>query len=109
MHIKEIVYVAKSPIHGRGLFARKPIGRGTYIGTYEGPQAKRNGKYVLWIHDDDGAVLEGRRGMNLLRYLNHAIEPNAAFDGYDLYAVRRISPGEEITFNYSPSEDLVFE
>ncbi len=109
MELKKMVYVAPSPIHGRGLFARRPIGRGTHIGTYEGPLAKRNGKYVLWIQDDDGSVLEGRRGMNLLRYLNHAVKPNAEFDGYDLYAIRRIRSGEEITFNYSPGEALVFE
>ena len=83
MDLKEIVYVAPSPIHGRGLFARRSIVKGTYIGTYEGPQAKRNGKYVLWIHDDDGTLLEGRRGLNLLRYLNHSVEPNAEFDGFE--------------------------
>ncbi len=108
MKLKHIVYVAPSPIHGRGLFARQPIKKGSHIGTYEGPQAKRNGKYVLWIHDEDGAELEGRRGMNLLRYLNHAEKPNAEFDGYDLYATKTIRPGEEITFNYSPSEELDF-
>ena len=59
-----IVYVAPSPIHGRGLFARQPIRKGRFIGTYEGPQAKRNGKYVLWVHGDDG-VVEGRRGMKI--------------------------------------------
>ena len=109
MSLTDIVYVAPSAIHGRGLFARQPISKGTHIGTYEGPQAKRNGKYVLWIHEDDGSVLEGRRGMNLLRYLNHAVTPNAEFDGYDLYAIKRIRSGEEITFNYSPSEELAFE
>ena len=100
-----IVYVAPSPIHGRGLFARQPIRKGRFIGTYEGPQAKRNGKYVLWVHGD-GGVVEGRRGLNLLRYLNHAERPNAEFDGFDLYAMKNIRPGEEITFNYSPSEAI---
>ena len=109
MRLEKIVYVAPSPVHGRGLFARQSINKGTHIGTYKGPQAKRNGKYVLWIYDDDGSVLEGRRGMNLLRYLNHALQPNAEFDGYDLYAIKRIRTGEEITFNYSPGEKLVFD
>ena len=109
MKLKNLVYVDQSPIHGRGLFALRTIKRGSYIGTYEGPQAKRNGKYVLWIHDDDGSVLEGRRGMNLLRYLNHSDRPNAEFEGYDLFAVKRIRVDEEITFNYSPDEAIVFD
>lgn len=103
--LSSIVYVAPSPIHGRGLFARQPIHKGSYIATYEGPKAKRNGKYVLWVHDEEG-VVEGRRGMTLLRYLNHAERPNAEFDGFDLYAMKNIRPGEEITFNYSPSEAI---
>ncbi len=102
MKLKNLVYVDQSPIHGRGLFARQAISKGSYIGTYEGPRAKRNGKYVLWIHEENGSVLEGRRGMNLLRYLNHSVIPNAEFNGYDLFAVRKIHADEEITFNYGP-------
>ena len=99
MKLKDLVYVAPSPIHGRGLFAKQPIGPGSYIGTYAGPTAKRNGKYVLWVHGEDGSM-EGRRGMNLLRYLNHSDKPNAEFDGFDLFALRAIAPQEEITINY---------
>ena len=106
--LAELVYVAASPIHGRGVFAKKPIGAGTHIGTYEGPRAKRNGKYVLWVHDEDGTV-EARRGMNQLRYLNHTEEPNGEFDGFELYAIKNIKPGEEITFNYSPGEAIEFD
>ena len=94
-----MVYVAPSKIHGQGLFAKVRIKRGTFIGTYEGPTAKRNGKYVLWVTYEDGTVV-GRRGLNLLRYLNHDSKPNAWFDAYDLYARRTIAPGEEITIDY---------
>lgn len=93
-----MVYSGPSPIHGTGLFARVRIAKGTYIGTYQGPQAKRDGKYVLWVHDGDDVT--GRRGMNILRYTNHAERPNAEFDGFDMYALRVIKPGEEITINY---------
>ncbi len=93
-----LVYVDRSPIHGKGLFARQPIARGTYIGRYLGPAAKRNGSHVLWIEDGDGWV--GRRGFNRLRYLNHDARPNAEFDGFDLYARRDIRVDEEITIDY---------
>ena len=99
--LAELVYVAPSPIHGRGVFARQRIRKGHHIGTYEGPRAKRDGKYVLWVHEE-GVEAEGRRGMNRLRYLNHADSPNAEFDGFDLYALKSIAPGDEITFDYNP-------
>ena len=96
------VYADRSPIHGTGLFARRPIAAGTYIGTYWGPEAKRNGTYVLWVSEDpeDDDAWVGRSGRNLLRYLNHSVDCNAEFDGFDLYALRDIEAGEEITFYY---------
>lgn len=98
--LKKIVYVAPSPIHGKGLYARQTIRKGTFIGTYQGPQAKRNGSHVLWVYAEGEAPV-GRRGMNMLRYLNHSDKPHAEFDGFDLYAVRTIAPDEEITINYN--------
>jgi SET domain-containing protein len=98
----EWVYADRSPIHGTGLFARRPIAAGTYIGTYWGPEARRNGIYVLWVSEDpeDDTAWVGRSGRNLLRYLNHSADCNAEFDGFDLYALRDIEAGEEITFYY---------
>ncbi len=104
MKLKDIVYSAPSKIHGTGLFAKVPIGAGRYIGTYEGPAARRNGKYVLWVYEE-GAAPVGRSGRNLLRYLNHQKDGNAEFDGFDLYALRDIAPAEEITFDYGEFEE----
>lgn len=102
--LKSLVYKAPSAIHGTGLFARRSFKRNEYIGTYAGPLAKRNGRYVLWVTDEDGH-LSGVRGLNLLRYLNHADTPNAYFDGVDLYASGRIAADSEITFDYGWDED----
>ncbi|MFM1891101.1 MAG: hypothetical protein RLZ44_178 [Pseudomonadota bacterium] len=99
--LRELVYAAVSPIHGRGLFARRRIVAGEYIGTYWGPAAKRNGMYVLWVYEShDDAAVSGRSGRNLLRYLNHALPANAEFNGFDLYALANIAADEEITINY---------
>lgn len=95
---RTLVYVAPSPIHGKGLFARTRLERGLFVGTYLGPAAKRNGSHVLWVDNGDGWV--GRRGLNRLRYLNHSPRPNAEFDGFDLYVIRTIRPDEEITIDY---------
>jgi hypothetical protein len=95
------VYSGPSEIHGTGLFAARDLAVGEYIGTYWGPEAKRDGTYVLWVFDRDNpddAI--GRSGRNLLRYLNHAKPGNAEFDGFDLFARVAISQHAEITFNY---------
>ncbi len=99
-----IVYRAPSKIHGNGLFAKTDIPKGEYIGTYEGPDAKRDGTYVLWVFEE-GCSPVGRSGRNLLRYLNHQEEGNAEFDGFDLYALKDITAHDEITFDYGGWEE----
>ena len=99
MKLSDRVSAAPSTIHGTGLFARQKFAKGEYIGTYEGPAAKRNGTYVLWVTDENGDT-SARSGRNLLRFLNHQRPPNAEFDGYDLFAKKAIKPGDEITFDY---------
>ena len=100
--------VADSPVHGRGLFARRDIPTGTLIGHYDGTLTKRNGMHVLWVEADtgengtegDGETWLGYDGSNELRFLNHASRPNGEMDGRDLYAMRDICAGEEITIHY---------
>ena len=93
------VVVADSEIHGRGLFAGKPIAAGDYIGFYRGQATLEDGMYVLWVEQDDGEWL-GFDGNNDLRFLNHAQAPNCELDGQELYAARDIRAGEELTIDY---------
>ena len=93
------LYVRRSYIHGRGLFTRDEIKEETYIGTYMGRRANENGSHVLWTETEDGREI-GRHGQNNLRYLNHSKEPCCEFCGFDLYALRDIEPGEELTIDY---------
>jgi SET domain-containing protein len=104
MRLSDLIYTAPSEIHGTGVFARCRIESGTHIGTYRGPNAKRNGTYVLWVYEE-GSPPQGRSGRNQLRYLNHARPGNAEFDGFELYSLRRIEPDEEITFDYGWEEE----
>lgn len=92
-------YVDRSPIHGKGLYAAVNIGAGDYIGTLKGPAARRDGTHVLWLVDEEGNWF-GRRGTNSLRYVNHGDNANAEFWEFDLYAIRDIVAGEEITIDY---------
>lgn len=101
--LRDRVRKAPSSIHGLGCFARVAFDTGDFIGTYQGPAASRDGTYVLWV-SDDRVRWHGRSGRNLLRWLNHSDRPNAAFRGFDLYALTAIAVGEEITFDYAAGE-----
>ena len=103
--LKDIVYSGRSKIHGNGLFAKQKIKKGSYIGTYKGPETTDNDTYVLWVYENgEDKDPIGRDGRNILRYLNHKKKCNAEFDGFDLYAIKTISPDDEITFDYGWDE-----
>jgi len=106
MDIRERIEVRASPIHGRGVFARRRFRKGAWIATFEGRRTDRDGMHVLWLVDEHGREV-GIEGRNALRFLNHSSHPNAEFLGPDLHAVRNIQPGQEITFHYGPDwEDV---
>ena len=93
-------YVDTSAIHGRGLFARRKIKVDEYIGTYSGPATQNDGMHVLWLWNEQRDRWEGIDGNNEMRFLNHAKKPNADWWDDELYAIRTIKKGEEITFDY---------
>ena len=94
------IHVKRSPIHGRGAFASAAFGRGEYISSARGTSTEREGRHALWVPDGDGHY-RGMKVQNELRYLNHSPRPNAGFWGTELYALRAIEPGEEITLDYA--------
>jgi len=91
--------ILPSTIHGEGLFATVFIPAGTHLGRYEGPVVDEDGPHVLWVWDDEDNLL-GIDGENDLRYVNHSRDPNVEFIGPDLFALRDIRPGEELTHHY---------
>jgi SET domain-containing protein len=91
-----LVYVADSPIHGKGLFAKRTISAGEIIGVIQGVPASVDGAHVLWVDDKHGVQVQCD-----LRYINHSDKPNAVYyDTLEVCALRDIVPGEEITHNY---------
>ncbi|MGD8569963.1 MAG: SET domain-containing protein-lysine N-methyltransferase [Gammaproteobacteria bacterium] len=91
------VYVKDSSIHGKGLFAKKPIKAGSVIGEIKGKPAKNDGPYVLWLDDDDKAI----EVQNIFKYINHNHKPNAVYyDDLTVVALRNIKKDEEITHHY---------
>jgi uncharacterized protein len=97
---------------GLGLFATRPIKKGTKIIRYFGPlldcRKKKDdaieNKYLFELNNRwtiDGSVRE-----NVARYINHACKPNAESDVKPrkrkvfIRAIKNIEPGEEISYDY---------
>ncbi|QDU34668.1 SET domain protein [Poriferisphaera corsica] len=96
-NLLELTFVKDSEIHGKGLFAKCFIAKGTVIGQIIGSPTTVDGDHVLWITDDLGIHV-----MNNLRYINHSPEPTAAYyDDGEVVALRDIADGEEITHDYN--------
>ncbi len=62
---------------------------------------------MLWVWDEENEKWVGVDGDNEMRFLNHSGQPNAEFYDTDLYALRNIAAGEEITFDYQWEDDDV--
>ncbi|MCP1850857.1 SET domain-containing protein [Bradyrhizobium sp. USDA 4518] len=97
---------------GLGLFATKPIKKGTKIIRYFGPllDSKKKdedaieNKYLFELTNRwtiDGSIRE-----NVARYINHACRPNAESDVRPrkrkvfIRAIKDIEPGDEINYDY---------
>lgn len=101
---QDLIAVQESGIHGRGLFAKAPIPAESLILRAAGRRTRRNGDHVLWLVDDEGRD-RGLLVTNEARYVNHDDEPNACFYGEELWSLRAIRAGEEITHDYGRAVD----
>ncbi|WP_108519738.1 SET domain-containing protein [Bradyrhizobium algeriense] len=97
---------------GLGLFATKPIKKGTKIIRYFGPlldsKKKKDdaieNKYLFELNNR--WTIDGSVRKNIARYINHACKPNAESDVRPrkrkvfIRAIKNIEPGEEINYDY---------
>lgn len=93
--VSDKVFVATSPVHGKGLFAAKRIKANTVLGRLHGMPTFDDGIYVLWISDDLGLELT-----NDFKYINHDSNANAAYSDIDVMVLRDVEPGEELLHDY---------
>ncbi|HZI20081.1 MAG TPA: SET domain-containing protein [Pyrinomonadaceae bacterium] len=104
--------IRKSPIDGKGCFAAAFFPRGRKIAEYTGELISRREvarrvrnlrKHRICALDSYWS-LDGARGGNGTHYINHSCRPNSYMRitrGHLLFfALRDISPGEEITCDY---------
>jgi uncharacterized protein len=97
---------------GLGLFATAPIRKHTLIVEYSGPRIptsdaharERAGRSKYMFEISRRWSIDGSGRDNIGRYANHACRPNAESvlirGKIFLKAIRRILPGEEITYDY---------
>jgi len=85
-------FIGKSSIHGRGIMAAVPIKVNDFVNTAMVTLKSRDG------HDFFDVTYFGS-------FINHSYSPTAVIkiqDGnYNVYAVKDLEPGEEITLDYT--------
>ena len=108
--------VRRSPVHGRGLFARTAYVRGDLVGEYQGRVIdvalevetssawNPDPAYTLLFALDDHLTIDAGVNGNNIRFMNHSCDPNceASVEGdrVFIHTRRRIRPGEELTYDY---------
>jgi len=97
---------------GLGLFATKPIKKGTKIIRYFGPlldskKKKDDAIENKYLFELNGRwTIDGSVRKNIARYINHACKPNAESDVHPrkrkvfIRAIKNIEAGEEINYDY---------
>lgn len=108
------LFIAPSPLGGRGVFTAAPIPEGALIEicpviALPGPDREFIDKtglydyYFLWGEDEGQCAVALGYGS----LYNHSFEPNAEYRAdfesltLDFYALRDIGAGEEVTVNYN--------
>jgi SET domain-containing protein len=107
--------VKPSRFAGRGLFAGSAIPARAKIGEYEGEviglaEARRRakGRQVVAIVELERFALDAKGMRRGFRYINHSCDPNTFFrctaQRAEVYALRAIRAGEELTCDYGESQ-----
>jgi len=112
------IQVRRSGVHGRGVYAIRPIAKGEVIIEYKGqmitwqqaerrhPHDPKDPDHTFYFHIDDDHVIDAKFGGNAARWINHACNPNCESDIDEerhrvfIKALRAIKPGEELFYDY---------
>src|SRR5690349_8211045 len=112
----DLVEVRNSPVHGRGVFAVKPIKKGTRILEYLGDRVSHeaadkryedhdeNDNHTFLFIVDKKTVIDAGVGGNDARFINHQCEGNceSVIENRRVFidAARDIEPGQELGYDY---------
>jgi uncharacterized protein len=108
--------IGKSPIHGRGLFASRPIRKGEIVAIKGGHILDRRALSRVrrriaasYVQIDDlfyiGALRSAEVALNKI-FINHSCEPNLGIRGQITFVARRaIKTDEELTYDWAMEEN----
>lgn len=110
------VQVRSSPVHGRGVFALRPLAAGERIFEYTGeviswaeaqrrhPHDPQHPDHTFYFHIDDEHVIDGKHHGNSAKWINHSCAPNCEAEEVGgrvfIHALRDIAAGEELSYDY---------
>jgi SET domain-containing protein len=109
------VDVQPSRIDGQGAFAAEAIPARRKIGEIRGEsisvrEARRRAKgltRIMIVEVSERRAIDASRSADALRFTNHSCAPNAVLrirqGRVELYAMRDVAVGEELTVNYGES------
>lgn len=116
---RDFTKVNDSMVEGRGVFAKRSIPKGSRIIEYQGKRVNKKDlisdmvagktslRYVMNLSET--VAIDGERNGNDSRFINHSCEPNCTVYFFDdkpfIYALREISEGEELSFDYQLGTD----
>jgi len=112
----DMIEVRRSSVHGMGVFALKPIPKGTRLIEYVGERVSHseadsryeekeaNDAHTFLFIVDSRTVIDAGVDGNDARFFNHACNPNceSVIEAKRVYieTTRDITPGEELTYDY---------
>jgi len=111
-----LIKVRRSRVHGRGVFAVRPIAKGTRIVEYLGDRISHaeadqryedhdeNDNHTFLFSVDRRLVIDAGVDGNDARFINHSCDPNceSVIERRRVFidALRDIEPGEELSYDY---------
>jgi SET domain-containing protein len=121
MRTSPLIEVRNSKIHGKGVFAIKPIRKGTRVIEYLGERithAEADRRYEDHDPSDNhtflfvaarNVVIDGAVGGSAARFINHSCDGNCESEIAEkrvfIRAVRNIAPGDELGYDYEIGRD----
>ena len=120
---RDFTMVRSSQVHGRGVFAKKTIPKGTRIFEYEGERVLKSNlakdladgltSLVYVMNLNEILAIDGERGGNDSRFINHCCDPNCEVLYFNeipyIYAIQEITEGDELNFDYKYGSEADME
>ncbi len=111
---RDFIVIENSQVHGRGVFAKRAIPKGTRIFEYTGERVLKanlaqdlvNGltSLIYVMNLNETLAIDGERGGNDARFINHSCDPNCEVLYFNetpyIYAIQEIHEGDELSFDY---------